>query len=328
MSAERTHQQAAAVEWRDRDIFLRAGAGTGKTSVLVDRFCAAALEPEGGVERILAFTFTERAADQLRRRIRDELSNRLREADGEAADAIGRALEATDRAWISTIHGFCRRLLASHPAAAGIDPRFRVVDEAEAERLATRAFDSALGEMVESGEPEALELAAANRRRTLLEMTRGAYDELRSHGDSRPVLPELPPPDTAVAIAALVEAAAEAHPECSEASGRGLESRARIAEAMELDPGLPPDDDLLESLRGLELTSGARAFKGDACERYSKALKRAQSAVAGHVLAPAYEQLRELVARFGSRYEGLKEDRAALDFEDLQLKAVELLSGS
>ena len=73
MSPERTAQQAAAVEGRERDVFLRAGAGTGKTSVLVDRFCAAALDPEGGVERILAFTFTERAADQLRRRIRDEL---------------------------------------------------------------------------------------------------------------------------------------------------------------------------------------------------------------------------------------------------------------
>ena len=104
-------------------------------------------------------------------------------------EALREALEATDRAWISTIHGFCRRLLASHPAAAGIDPRFRVVDEAEAERLAIRAFDSALAEMVESGEPEALELAAANRRRTLLEMTRGAYDELRSHGDPSPALP-------------------------------------------------------------------------------------------------------------------------------------------
>ena len=189
MRLERTAQQAAAVDGRDRDIFLRAGAGTGKTSVLVDRFCAAALDPEGGVERILAFTFTERAADQLRRRIRDELSNRLQGADGERADALREALEATDRAWISTIHGFCRRLLASHPAAAGIDPRFRIVDEAEAERLAVRGFDSALAEMVESGEPEALELAAANRRRTLLEMTRGAYDELRSHGDPSPALP-------------------------------------------------------------------------------------------------------------------------------------------
>ena len=328
MSPERTAQQAAAVEGRERDVFLRAGAGTGKTSVLVDRFCAAALDPEGGVERILAFTFTERAADQLRRRIRDELSARIRVAEGERLESLREALEATDRAWISTIHGFCRRLLASHPAAAGIDPRFRVVDEAEAERLAVRAFDVALEEMVESGEPEALELAAANRRRTLLEMTRSAYDELRSHGERNPALPELAPPDTAAAITALKEAAAEAHAECAEASGKSLESRERIASAMQLDPSLPPDDDLLESLRDLEVTSGAKAFKGGACERYAGALKRAQAAVAGHVLAPAYEQLRELVARFGARYEQLKEDRAALDFEDLQLKTVDLLSTS
>ena len=328
MSTERTDQQAAAVSSRDRDIFLRAGAGTGKTSVLVDRFCAAALDPEGGVERILAFTFTERAADQLRRRIRDELSAGVREAEGDRPEALQAALEATDRAWISTIHGFCRRLLASHPAAAGIDPRFRVVDEAEAERLAIRAFDYALAEMVESGEPEALELAAANRRRTLLEMTRGAYDELRSQGDPNPTLPQLAPPDTAAAIAALVDAARAAHGECEEASGKSVESRERIARAIELDPALPPEDALLESLRDLEIRSGAKAFAGEACEGYTQSLRRAQAAVAAHVLGPAYEQLRELVARFGARYEQLKEDRAALNFEDLQLKAVELLSGS
>src|SRR5262245_16397061 len=328
MSPGRTAQQAAAVESRQLDVFLRAGAGTGKTSVLVDRFCAAALDPEGGVERVLAFTFTERAADQLRRRVREELSARIGEAEGPELEALGQALDATDRAWISTIHGFCRRLLASHPAAAGVDPRFRVLDEAEADRLAVRAFDSALEALVESGEPEALELAAANRRRTLLEMTRGAYDELRSHGDPSPALPELAPPDTAATITALIEAATEAYAECAEASGKSLESRGRIAAAMQLNPSLPPDDDLLESLRDLEATSGAKAFRGEGCERYGMALKGAQAAVAGHVLAPAYEQLRELVARFGARYERLKEERAALDFEDLQLKAVELLRGS
>ena len=125
MSPARTPQQREPVADRDRDVFLRAGAGTGKTTVLVDRYCAAALDPEVGVERILAFTFTERAADQLRRRVREQ---------------IGSEIE-TDRAFISTIHGFCRRVLASHPAAAGIDPRFRVVDEPEADRLAARAFD-------------------------------------------------------------------------------------------------------------------------------------------------------------------------------------------
>jgi ATP-dependent helicase/nuclease subunit A len=330
MNAQRTDQQVAAVTRRERDVFLRAGAGTGKTTVLVERFCAAALDPEGGVERILAFTFTERAADQLRRRIRDELSRRIRdgESEGEQLEELRQALEATDRAWISTIHGFCRRLLASHPAAAGIDPHFRVVDEAEAERLAARAFDAALRELVESGEPEALELAAANRRRTLLEMTRGAYDELRSHGEPNPALPELEPPDTAAAIRALIEAAREAHAECEEASGKGLLSRERISTAMELDPGAPADDELLETLRDLEIVSTARAFKGEACERYTSALKRAQASVAGHVLGPAYEQLRELVAGFGVRYEELKGERAALDFEDLQLKAVELLASS
>ena len=122
MSAERTEQQGAAVESRGRDVFLRAGAGTGKTTVLVDRFCAAALDPEGGVERILAFTFTERAADQLRRRVREELAARVRGAEGEQLEALAEALEAIDRAWISTIHGFCRRVLASHPAAAGHRP--------------------------------------------------------------------------------------------------------------------------------------------------------------------------------------------------------------
>ncbi len=328
MSVERTDQQRAAAESRARDIFLRAGAGTGKTSVLVERFCAAALDPGSGPERILAFTFTERAADQLRRRIRDELSSRIRAAEGAQIDALRETLEATDRAWISTVHGFCRRLLASHPAAAGIDPRFRVVDEAEAERLAARAFDSALEALVESGEPEALELAAANRRRTLLEMTRGAYDELRSHGDPSPALPELAPPDTAAAIAALVEAAREAHTECEEASGKALSSRERIAAATELEPAAPADDELLEALRGLEIKSNAKAFRGEACERYTDALKRAQASVVAHVLGPAYEQLRELVAGFGARYQELKAERAALDFEDLQLKAVELLSSS
>jgi ATP-dependent helicase/nuclease subunit A len=328
MRSERTEQQVAAVESRDRDVFLRAGAGTGKTSVLVDRFCAAALDADGGVERILAFTFTERAADQLRRRIREALSARIREAEGERLEILHDALEATDRAWISTIHGFCRRLLASHPAAAGIDPRFRVVDEAESERLAVRAFDSALREMVESGEPEALELAAANRRRTLLEMTRGAYDELRSHGDPNPALPQLAPPDTAAAIGGLVEAAREAHAECQEASGKAVSSRERIAAATQLDVRAPADDLLLEKLRNLEITSTAKVFKGEACERYTSALKRAQAAIAAHVLGRAYEQLRELVARFGARYEELKEERAALDFEDLQLRAVQLLSSS
>ena len=285
MSA-RTEQQLGAVAERGRDVFLRAGAGTGKTTVLVDRFCAAARDPDSGVEQILAFTFTERAADQLRRRVREELNRRAAAAEGEERETLFAAAEASDRAWISTIHGFCRRLLASHPAAAGLDPRFRVVDEPEADRLASRAFESGLEEMVEAGGAEALELAAANRPRTLLQMTRGAYDELRSHGDAEPVLPELPPPDTRAAITALVDAARAAHEECAEAEGKSVASRDRIAAAAELDPSSEPGEELLRALAGMQITSGAKEFKGEACERYGVALKRARAAVAAGVLGP------------------------------------------
>jgi ATP-dependent helicase/nuclease subunit A len=327
--SERTDQQREAVAERDRDVFLRAGAGTGKTTVLVDRFCSAALDPDVGVERILAFTFTERAADQLRRRVREELSARAESAEGEERERLLAAAEAAERAWISTIHGFCRRLLASHPAAAGIDPRFRVIDEPESDRLASRAFDAALEEMVESGGSEALELAAANRPRTLISMTRGAYDELRSHGDAEPALPEPPQADTRAAIEALIAAACEARDECAEATGaQGLISQERIAAAADLDPGAEPGEELLEMLGALAIVSGGKHFKGEACDRYTRALRRARSAVAIAVLGPAYEQLSELIARFGRGYEALKAERSALDFEDLQLLAVELLRGS
>src|SRR3990170_8386269 len=101
---ERTEQQRAAIERRDESIFLRAGAGTGKTSVLVDRFCAAALDPDVGVEKILAFTFTERAASQLRRRVHDAFAELAQEAEGDRLEQILGAERATERAWISTIH--------------------------------------------------------------------------------------------------------------------------------------------------------------------------------------------------------------------------------
>ncbi|MBA2546394.1 MAG: UvrD-helicase domain-containing protein, partial [Solirubrobacterales bacterium] len=327
----RTDQQREAVRDPGRDVFLRAGAGTGKTTVLVDRFCSAAVDPDVGVERILAFTFTERAADQLRRRVRAELARRGSQAtDPDEAEMMREAEEKTERAWISTIHGFCRRVLASHPTAAGIDPRFRVLDEPEADRLAERAFDAALDDLVSSGDPEALELAASNWRRSLLEMTRSAYDELRSQGRASPELPEPPAADTAARIAELVAAAEAAAGPCSEGrqTPKAIANLERIATAAQLDPGAEAAMELLEQLAGLKLDGGGQSFEADEGVAYKRALERARGAVAAVAMREAYQQLRKLVAAFGERYESLKGDRSALDFEDLQLEAVALLRGN
>ena len=104
------------------DLLLDAGAGSGKTSVLVERFVRSVLEDGVDVGAILTITFTEKAAAEMRDRIR----RRLREL---GADEAARA---TEGAFISTIHGFCARVLRAHALAAGLDPRVRRARRAQA----------------------------------------------------------------------------------------------------------------------------------------------------------------------------------------------------
>jgi ATP-dependent helicase/nuclease subunit A len=174
-----TAEQRAAVEARDRDVLLEAGAGTGKTTVLASFFCDAVTVDGAGLGDVLAFTFTDRAAAELRQRIRGELRSR-----GDVALA-----RETEAAWISTIHGFCQRLCASHAVALGLDPRYRVLGEAEADRLAARAFDGALERFLVKDLPEREQLVAAYRLPRLRRLIRSAHEELRSRGEERPELP-------------------------------------------------------------------------------------------------------------------------------------------
>ena len=321
---EPTPEQARAIEARDRDALVEAGAGTGKTLVLVHRYCEAA-EAGAGIDGILAFTFTERAAAELRHRIRHELATRASRArdagDEERAAWLAEMSRESERAWISTIHGFCRRLLASHPVALGLDPRFRVVDEAEAERIAGRAFDDALETVLAGGDPEAARLVAAVGIPPLRDMVRTAHDELRSLGHPDATLPQPKAADPAAAIRGLVEAARAALEEASGSRG-GQANLDRIAAAAALDPSGAGDE---TALAALELNSSAAAFSGPACERYRDAWKAARRAVVEREMADLYVHLAELVRRFGGRFAELKGERSGLDFEDLQLEAVRLL---
>jgi ATP-dependent helicase/nuclease subunit A len=189
----RTPQQRAAIELRETDVFTEAGAGTGKTGVLVSRYCDAVTDDGVGPDAILAFTFTERAAGELRERIRRELIERGRAAaeqgDHLRAAEIARAARDGERAFITTIHGFCRRLLAIHPVAAGMDPRFRVLDETEAGRLRERAFAAALDETVARDESVA-RFASGLRAARLHDMVEAARDRLRTQGVDPPRLPD------------------------------------------------------------------------------------------------------------------------------------------
>ena len=129
-----TDEQTAAVERRDGPLLLSASAGSGKTSVLVERFVRSVVEDDLRPAQVLAITFTDKAAGELRSRVRSrllELGERERARDTEAA-------------WIMTFHGFCARVLRAHAVAAGLDPAFAVLDEPGARALRREAFDAAL----------------------------------------------------------------------------------------------------------------------------------------------------------------------------------------
>jgi ATP-dependent helicase/nuclease subunit A len=146
-----TEEQTGAVARREGPLLLAAGAGSGKTSVLVERFVRSVLDDGLRPGQILAITFTEKAAGELRSRVRARF---LALGEREAA-------RETESAWIGTIHGFCTRVLRGHAVAAGLDPAFVVLDDTIARELRATAWRRAYATWIDDGGDAAVDVAAA-----------------------------------------------------------------------------------------------------------------------------------------------------------------------
>jgi ATP-dependent exoDNAse (exonuclease V) beta subunit len=306
MSAQLTHAQRTAVEGRGV-VFVSAGAGTGKTTVLVERV-AQAIESGLDPERVLVVTFTERAAQQLVSRIRARLA--------ETDEALARL---ADRAEIATIHGFCARLLRQHAFAAGIDPDFRVLDEASSRILADEAFERALREAVDEEPDEALELLVAYGGPRLRAMLSTVAERLRSAG--LPLTPELPP---AADLPAAIERARAA---CGVVEARyATDERPRAAgnrrraELLARRLASPPDAEFLIDLDDCRLRHAPPELA-----EYVEALQALQQAALDAVAERQHRRLTALLARYDRAYGALKDAEGALDFADLELRARDLL---
>jgi ATP-dependent helicase/nuclease subunit A len=176
---ELTLEQQPPVERRGESLLLSAAAGSGKTSVLVERFVRAVREDGVAPSAILAITFTERAAGELRSRVRARL---LELGDRQGA-------RDTEAAFVGTFHGFCARLLRAHPLPAGLDPEFAVLDDGQSGRLREAAFAAALATFLHGEPPDAVDLVAAYGVDGVRAMIEQAHGELRSRGQRSPRLP-------------------------------------------------------------------------------------------------------------------------------------------
>ena len=127
----------------DATLVVEAAAGTGKTTELVNRILGVIENGRAEVREIVAVTFTEKAAGELKLRLRQRLEDRRRvAADSDVARRLEDAVRHLEEAHVSTIHGFCADLLRERPVEARVDPLFRVLTEAQSERLFQDGFDA------------------------------------------------------------------------------------------------------------------------------------------------------------------------------------------
>jgi ATP-dependent helicase/nuclease subunit A len=294
-------EQQRAVDARGV-VFVSAGAGTGKTKVLVERFARAVCDEGVDVESILVITYTEKAAGELRARIRARLVERER-------PDLARAL---DGAWISTIHGFCHRLLRSHPFAAGVDPRFRVLDDSQGRVLRGEAFEAALTAFCAGDDAERLRLLTVYGAAGLRRMLTGVYETLRSAG--RALVLELGQRPSLEAAVEELRVAAECLADDTSA-GDAQREAARLLLGL-LASGAHAD-------RLVDL--GDLRLRGERAATYEEARRAVEQTALDELAAADRDLLQELLAGFAETYQSAKDRESALDFEDLQLRARDLL---
>ncbi|MGZ4359765.1 MAG: UvrD-helicase domain-containing protein, partial [Gaiellaceae bacterium] len=234
------------------------------------------------------------------------------EPDPARASQLRGLVRELDVAWISTIHGFCLRLLRSHPFAAGLDPRLRVLDESQALVLRREAFEEALAEFCAGDDETRTQLLVSYGSRGLRHMLTGILETLRAAG--RPLVLELgEAPGRAETEQALLDEAEALAAETEVSEQARSNARGTV--------------DLLCSRPGVERLLDLRDFAvhGEHAESYEHARRALERAARDELALRDRDLLQELLAVFDGAYRRAKERESALDFEDLQLLARDLL---
>ena len=201
----------------DSTLFVEAGAGTGKTTALVERVVSLIARGRVEIRQLAAITFTEAAAGELRDRIRTRLEQSATDTvlAPDERERCRAALEDVDDAALSTLHGFAQRILAEHPLEAGLPPRFEVVDDVEAAVRFEERWTQFLDALVADPELEPVLLPALalgvdfDHLRRVARVLHEHYERLRSSSASASgVAASAPAVDLGPVLAPLEQAVA------------------------------------------------------------------------------------------------------------------------
>ena len=301
--------QRRAVERIGQDVCVVAGPGSGKTRVLTERF-AWLVETHGvDPDAILAITFTEKAANEIKSRLIQRFAGRPQ------------SREAIERAWVSTIHGFCARVLQENAIRAGLPPDFKVLDQAAADRLEREAAEATLDALYRE-QPErmrrlleALDLSTQDdgRQPDLAESLVTVYESMRSSG-----VGEIPVPllgrDCLDAARELANSLV-AGPMPKGADGPRL--REWAAEFL-----THPD---LEVLAKFDFSLNKLGRDPEVNRLKKEIIPALQSQLVGEFYADLRDLLSGAIARIEATYRTKKHQQSVVDFADLEEYTVALL---
>ena len=188
--AEFTLAQKTAIATLDANVAVSAGAGAGKTRVLVERYLNILASDKSACDGILAITFTNKAAKEMKERIRKRAAELAATAEGEEGLKWRAALGELEYAPIGTFHSFCARVLRENPVEAALDPNFAVLDEAETALLAEKALAEVFAAALAGGAPWLDNLLLAYDKSLLATVVPDLYDKIAAAGLLDASLPE------------------------------------------------------------------------------------------------------------------------------------------
>jgi ATP-dependent exoDNAse (exonuclease V) beta subunit len=307
-----TVNQLAAIEYLSKDACVVAGPGSGKTTVLVERYRLLVERHRIDPHRILAVTFTEKAAANMKAKLAEQFRHN---------DVL---LRDVDSGWVSTIHGFCARLLRENAIAAGIDPRFVVLDAREADDLQFACLNEALDELMAERREEGLALIATLQEPWIAGDLKNAYDGIRSAGKTVEDVRAMASPNAGVTPQSLALRLVELL--------RGWPEKITPLQATQRAELIAWSQTLATANAGtdvMELIKSGPWNMRRVPQDEKKALEALRDALSGAAVdahtAPFRQIIFEVLARFDELYRERKKERGALDFNDLERRAIELL---
>lgn len=311
---ELSDAQRLAVTTVGKNICVSAGAGSGKTRILVERFIHLVKECHISPAAILAITFTDKAANEMKRRIVE----RLREEN------LEEARREVENAAIGTIHSFSARLLREHPVEAGVDPYFVILESAEAELLQEKVLEEVIEKL--AIDPEVFDFLAIYGEE---EIQKGILETYRKSRNS-----ETP-------YEAILNRRTQASRESFVSELRkGLEKIAEVKGADEVRENLERifkrnqwDEQTIHMISSLKGKLRAAGKQKEEIRHIQELLldmaaflrEEASSVPPPSGTASLIKIFIRIALEFEKRYEEVKREERALDFDDLQILAVRLL---